>query len=80
MRSRRITAFNSNRTRPFGFWRGDNGELVPQAAEQEAIAALRAQGRSATVLLIGLTCPIRSLMRPVRCNFTPCPGSKPYNS
>jgi len=34
---------------PFGFRRGDDGELVPHEAEQEAlreIAALRAQGRS----------------------------------
>jgi putative DNA-invertase from lambdoid prophage Rac len=33
---------------PFGFRRGDNGELIPHEAEQEAIremAALRAQGR-----------------------------------
>jgi putative DNA-invertase from lambdoid prophage Rac len=33
---------------PFGFRRGDDGELIPHEAEQEAIremAALRAQGR-----------------------------------
>jgi hypothetical protein len=34
---------------PFGFRRGDNGELVPHEAEQEAIremVALRAQGKA----------------------------------
>ena len=35
-------------TVPFGYRRGDDGELIPHEAEQEAIremAALRAQGR-----------------------------------
>jgi putative DNA-invertase from lambdoid prophage Rac len=40
---------------PFGFRRGDNGELVPHEAEQEAIremVALRAQGRSLRVVAV----------------------------
>jgi putative DNA-invertase from lambdoid prophage Rac len=35
--------------RPFGFWRGDNGELIPDDAEQAAIAEmleLQARGLS----------------------------------
>ena len=43
---------------PFGFRRGDDGELVPHEAEQEAIrekAALREQGR-----------PLRSIADAVR--------------
>ena len=30
---------------PFGFWRGDDGELVPHEAEQEAIREIVADRR-----------------------------------
>jgi hypothetical protein len=39
---------------PFGFRRGDDGELVPHEAEQEAIremAALRAEGKTLRAIL-----------------------------
>ena len=41
---------------PFGFRRGDEGELVPSEAEQEAIremVALRAQGKALRAIAAG---------------------------